>query len=188
MQEQDEEWFDDVDEDMLSFKNKIHNWIKDTELERRAAMEQKASISLRSEVSKKSVSRKSLSRSSSKRSPKSHMALKEKLKIAELLVEAESIEKKQSAKINGEKLKLEETFAKSKAKVKNLEGLDIKEGERFHYDDVYSSQQLSEFHGKHYFTTQKDDQVLIGQGSHHGIQQKLQIPRHSASETLASRM
>ena len=117
------------------------------------------------------------------------MALKEKLKIAELLVEAESIEKKQSAKINGEKLKLEEKFAKSKAKVKNLEGLDIKEGERFHYDDVYSSQQLSEFHGKHYFTTQKDDQVLIGQGSHHyGIQQKLQIPRHSASETLASRM
>ena len=27
MQEQDEEWIDDVDENMLSFKNKIHNWI-----------------------------------------------------------------------------------------------------------------------------------------------------------------
>ena len=38
IQEQDEEWFDDVDEDLLSFKNKIHNWIKDTELERRATM------------------------------------------------------------------------------------------------------------------------------------------------------
>ena len=33
MKEQDEEWLDDVDGDMLSFKNKIHNWIKDAELE-----------------------------------------------------------------------------------------------------------------------------------------------------------
>ena len=33
MKEQEEEWLDDVDEDMLSFKNKIHNWIKDAELE-----------------------------------------------------------------------------------------------------------------------------------------------------------
>ena len=39
-----EEWFDDVDEDMLSFKNKIHNWMKDAELERRATMKQRASI------------------------------------------------------------------------------------------------------------------------------------------------
>ena len=39
-----------------------------------------------------------------------------------------------------------------------------------------------------YFTTQKDDQALIDQGSHHhGIQQKLQIPRHIAFETIASR-
>ena len=33
MQEEHEEWFGDVDEDMLSFKNKIHNWIRDAELE-----------------------------------------------------------------------------------------------------------------------------------------------------------
>ena len=33
MKEQDEEWLDDVDGDMLSFKNKIHNGIKDAELE-----------------------------------------------------------------------------------------------------------------------------------------------------------
>ena len=52
----------------------------------------------------------------------------------------EFIEKKQSAKINEEKLKLEEKLAKSKAKVKFLEELDIEEGERFLYDDVYGSQ------------------------------------------------
>ena len=67
MQEQDEEWFDDVDEDMLSFKNKINNWIKDAELERRATLKQRTSVCSRSEVSKKSVSRKSSSSSSSKR-------------------------------------------------------------------------------------------------------------------------
>ena len=60
------------------------------------------------------------------------MALKEKLKMAELLAEAEFIEKKQSAKINEEKMKLEGKLAKSKGKVKSSEDLDIEEGERFH--------------------------------------------------------
>ena len=86
---------------------------------------------------------------------------------------------KQSTKINEEKLKLKEKLAKSKAKVKIMEDLDIEEGERFHYDDVCSSQQVAESQDTHYFTTHKDDQALIGKGSHHhGIQQKLQIPRH----------
>ena len=31
LQEKDEEWFDDINEKMLLFKNKIHNWIKDAE-------------------------------------------------------------------------------------------------------------------------------------------------------------
>ena len=48
----------------------------------------------------------------------------------------------QSAKVNEEKLKSEEKLAKSKAKMKILEDLDVKEVERFHYDDVNSSQQL----------------------------------------------
>ena len=51
------------------------------------------------------------------------MALKEKLKMAELLAEAEFIEKKQSAKVNEMKQKLERRLAKSKAKVKTLEDL-----------------------------------------------------------------
>ena len=45
-----------------------------------------------------------------------------------------------------------------------MEDLDIQEVERFHFNDEYSSQQLAEFHDKHYFTTQEDDQALIGQG------------------------
>ena len=35
MQEQGEDWFDDIDEKMMSFKNKIHNWIRDAEHERK---------------------------------------------------------------------------------------------------------------------------------------------------------
>ena len=48
----------------------------------------------------------------------------------------------QSAKVNEEKLKLAEKLAKSKAKMQILEDLDVKEVERFHYDDVNRSQQL----------------------------------------------
>ena len=33
--EQDDYWFDDIDEKMMSFKNKIHNWIRDAEHERK---------------------------------------------------------------------------------------------------------------------------------------------------------
>ena len=33
MQKQDEDWFDDIDEKMISFKNKIHNWIRNAEHE-----------------------------------------------------------------------------------------------------------------------------------------------------------
>ena len=42
------------------------------------------------------------------------MALKEKLKMAELLAEAEFIEKKKSAKINEEKLKLKKSLLNQK--------------------------------------------------------------------------
>ena len=35
MQEQEGDWFDDIDEKIMSFKNKIHNWIKDAEHEKK---------------------------------------------------------------------------------------------------------------------------------------------------------
>ena len=59
--------------------------------------------------------------------------------MAEFLAEVEFIEKKQPAKINEEELTLEAKYAKSKAKVKIMEDLDIGECEGFHYDDVYRS-------------------------------------------------
>ena len=44
--------------------------------------------------------------------------------MAELLTEAEFLIKKKSAKMHGEKLKIEEKYAKSKAKVKILETIE----------------------------------------------------------------
>ena len=91
MQEQDENWFDDIDEKMMSFKYKIHNWIRDAEHERKERLSPKS----RSVTSKHSSSRKSSSISSSSRSPKDKIALPEKLRMAEFLAEAEFLKKRQ---------------------------------------------------------------------------------------------
>ena len=63
MQEQDEDWFDDIDEKMMSFKNKIHNWIMDAEHEGKERLSSKS----RSVTFKHSSSRKSSLGSSSSR-------------------------------------------------------------------------------------------------------------------------
>ena len=56
-QEDDEKWFDDIDADMLVFKQKIHNWIREAEHDRDAELKEKASVkSKRSKSSSKSSS------------------------------------------------------------------------------------------------------------------------------------
>ena len=50
--------------------------------------------------------------------------------MAEILAEAEFQEKRQSAKIQEEKLKIEEEYAKSKAKVKILEAIEYEDHKR----------------------------------------------------------
>ena len=104
MQEQDEDWFDAIDEKMMSFKNKIHYWIKVAEHERKKWLSSKS----RSVTSKHYSNRKSSLSSSSSRLSKGKIAFQEKLRMAELLAEAEFLEKRQSAKIHEEKLKIEE--------------------------------------------------------------------------------
>ena len=56
-QEDDKKWFDDIDADMLVFKQKIHNWIREAEHDRDAELKEKASVkSKRSKSSSKSSS------------------------------------------------------------------------------------------------------------------------------------
>ena len=138
MQEKDGDWFDDIDEKMMSFKNKIHNWIKDAEHEKK---KEQLSSKSRSVTSKHSSSRKSSSSPFSSRSSKGKRALQEKLRMAELLAEAEFLKKRQSAKIQEEKLKIEEEHAKSKAKVKVLEAIESEDHKReFNVDGQYNGE------------------------------------------------
>ena len=55
MQEPDEDWFDEIDEKMISFKNTIHNWIRDVEHKGKERLSSKP----RNVTSKHSSSRKS---------------------------------------------------------------------------------------------------------------------------------
>ena len=61
--------------------------------------------------------------------------------MAELLAESEFLEKRQSAKIHEEKLKIEKEYAKSKAKVKILEAIESEDYEReFNVDGQYKGE------------------------------------------------
>ena len=44
-QQRDEEWFDDLDHNVCSFKQRVHSWIKDAEAERQAQLSSKQSVS-----------------------------------------------------------------------------------------------------------------------------------------------
>ena len=122
---------------MTSFKNKIHNWIKDAEHERKEQLSSKS----RSVTSKHSSSRNSSSSSFFSRWSKDKRALQEKLRMVELLAEAEFLKKRQSAKIQEEKLKIEEEYAKSKAKVEILEAIESEDHIReFNVDGQYKGE------------------------------------------------
>ena len=128
-QETDEEWFDDVEHNLCAFKQKIHNWMKDAEAERKAAVSSRLSdVSTgRRTSSVRSISKYS-SRSSSKQSTNSshkssreNRALEEKIKIAELIAEAEFMDKRQTLELQAQRLKIASEVAKSKARMKLLE-------------------------------------------------------------------
>ena len=87
-QDKDEDCFDEIDDSMLQSKQKIHGWIRDVERERNAAIELKSKrSSVSGSVLSKRSSRHSSLSSSGSRSSKSGKALKEKLRMAELLTE-----------------------------------------------------------------------------------------------------
>ena len=61
--------------------------------------------------------------------------------MAELLPEAEFLEKRRSAKIHEEKLRIEEEYAKSKANVKILEVIESEDHKReFNVDSQYKGE------------------------------------------------
>ena len=121
----DEDWFDEIDASILQFKQKIHGWIRDVEKERDATMEAKSErSSVSGSESSKRSSRYLSASSSGSRSSKSDKALKEKLRMAELLTKVQFLEERQTAEFKAQKLKVEEQYAKSRARVKVSEDLE----------------------------------------------------------------
>ena len=111
-QDKDEDWFDETGARMLQLKQKIHVWIRDVERERNAAMEAKSKrLSVSRSVSSNRSSRHSSMSTSASRSSKSDKALKEKLRMAELLTKVQFLEERQTAEFKAQKLKVEEQYA-----------------------------------------------------------------------------
>ena len=84
-QERDEEWFGEVDHNVCIFKQTIHCWIKDTELERAVTLSSRRyHVSGNSRIS----SSKHFSKSSrSSKSSREERTLAERIKMAELMAE-----------------------------------------------------------------------------------------------------
>ena len=114
------QWFDEVDECVFSFKRKVSNWLKDVALEEEKASRHSSKRSSKSSGLSKKSSRSS--RLSSTGLPKERAAV-EKAKLAELMMEAEFLGKKQILQNQAEKLKIEEKLAKAQARSQIFAGM-----------------------------------------------------------------
>ena len=113
----DSQWFNDIYKRMLSFKHQKYNWISENEDDKKSNSVSKLRSWRSSKHSSKSGKSSSLSKSSSK-----ERAIKEKLRMGELIAEAWFMEKKHSSRNGAEKLELEGKVAKSRAKAMMLKG------------------------------------------------------------------
>ena len=105
----EELWFTDIDEKVFSFKHKIHNWLREGDEMQRIEKKSRSSCS-------RSTSSKSSSRSSSSKSSKlstKERAIKEKVRLADLQVEATLMQKKTYVELQAESLRIEELMAKA---------------------------------------------------------------------------
>ena len=93
-QQRDEDWFDDLDHNVCSFKQNVNSWIKDAEAVTQAQLTSKQSVSTKASSQSRSPRRPSSKASST--SSREARALEERIKMAELMAKAEYIEKKKS--------------------------------------------------------------------------------------------
>ena len=107
----DEIWFDDLDQKIFSFKHKVHNWLKKGEKIRKSDQVSRCSSKSSSKCSSKS-SAKSISSSKSKSSTKAK-AIEEKVKVAELMMEASFIKKRKDAEYQTRPLMVEKELVKA---------------------------------------------------------------------------
>ena len=111
---EEDDWFETVDEIVFTQKHKIYNWIKEIEDDNKSRSSRSSSkkSSWRSSKKSSSSSKTKSSRSSLETTSVRKRALEEKLKMAELLAEASFTEEKHAAICNTEKLRQTEELAK----------------------------------------------------------------------------
>ena len=123
----DEEWFEEVDEHVFTFKHKVYNWLKEAETEQSAkkTYSKKGSKSTSSGSSRKT---KSSNSGGSSRFSKER-AMEEKAKLAELMPEAKFMQQRQMAENWAEQLRVQEKLVKAKARSEVYEAMERKGSE-----------------------------------------------------------
>ena len=106
----EDEWFDDIDNQVFSFKTNIKCWFKDSEENN---MSRNLSRSSRSSAS--NTPRESKSSTEPKLSKE--IGNEDKIRVPELVEEAELLEQKQIIECEAQKLKIREELAKARARV-----------------------------------------------------------------------
>ena len=107
---EDDNWFDEIDHNIFTFKHLVHNYIQDSE-ENRSKNSLKSSKSKKSSVS--SGSRSSGSSTSIKEQP-----VKEKMRLADLMAEASYMKQKKLQEFVVEELKIKMEIEQTKSRVK----------------------------------------------------------------------
>ena len=125
---EDGNWFDEVDQNIFTFKHLVHNYIQDNE-ENRSRKSSKSSKSKKSSVS-------SGSRSSGPSISMKEQTIKEKVRLADLMTEASYLKQKKLQELSVEELKIKIEIEKAKARVKIMEGGEQKFGEMANQEDL----------------------------------------------------
>ena len=127
----DEEWFEEVDEHVFTFKHKVDNWLKEAETKQavKKVYSEKGSKSTSSGSSRKTKSSDSIGRSRCSK----ERAMEEKANLAaELIAEAEFMQQRQMAENRAEQLRVQVPLfklGKAKARSEIYEGMERKGSE-----------------------------------------------------------
>ena len=115
---QQQGWFDDLDQDVFNFKHRIHSWLKEA-THRSSKGSRCSSSSKRSNSSRSSASNKS---SGSSRSSTKLKLLEERARIAELEAEATLMMEQQKAETQAKMFQLQREVVRAKARAQVYAG------------------------------------------------------------------
>ena len=140
-----DEWFDEIDNQVFSFKRKITCWLKNAEEENKSKGSSRSSRSSASKTWKGSnISNKSGSSSGSKSSKEKE--LEDKIRVAESAAEAELLEQKEIIECEAQKLKISEELAKTRARASAYNEVKL-----FKFEEAFTHKEKQFDHDSRYY-------------------------------------